>query len=175
MKKRVIGLLIGIGSLIAVLGGVVLCAAVQHSRGDLFGVRRIGMEKDLSGEYALTIDCFGIYGYRIEPMAETDPVFRGEQEVPAEELGQYRFAVWLSDARATRALAEKYPLCRLHTLEDVPKELAGKVNVYLAYPPDDSLFVVYIGSDEPLDTAAQPFTKTGEFPVRLRIGLTQAE
>lgn len=148
-----------------------LYAGIQHGRGDLFSVRRVGVERSLSGSYALTIDCFGIYGYRVEPMEETDPVFRGEQEVPLEELGQYRFAVWLSDAYAAHTLAEKYPLCQLHTLEDVPKEWEGKVNIYLAYPPDDSLFVVYIGSDEPLRAEAQPFTKTGELPVRLRIAL----
>ena len=47
---------------------------------------------------------------------------------------------------------------KAHQLKEVPADQAAAFNIRIAYPPDDSLFVVYIGSDQPIHINAQEST-----------------
>lgn len=56
-------------------------------------------------------------------------------------MSEYRTAYERTVFRA------EYLLGKVHQLKDSP-DLTSEFNVRIAYPPDDSMFVVYIGSDE---------------------------
>ena len=55
--------------------------------------------------------------------------------------------------QASEAFAKRYPVGKIHTLAGVPAQWHGEVRVRIAYPPDDTMFALYIGADRPIDVS----------------------
>lgn len=77
---------------------------------------------------------------QIKVLAKNDPVFKGESEVQDDSLGEYRVELLFSDIHASAALREKLGL---ETVQISGDNLLQSMR--LAYPPDDSAMVIYLG------------------------------
>ncbi|MEA1960845.1 MAG: stalk domain-containing protein [Bacillota bacterium] len=73
-------------------------------------------------------------------LAKDELVFKGETKVKDDSLGDYRVELLFSDTALTPALREKLSL-ETTTIED--NNLVQAIR--LAYPPDDSAMVIYLG------------------------------
>ena len=81
-------------------------------------------------------------------------MFFENRSVPNDgSLGRYQVEVLFFDVQASEAFAERYPAGKIHTLAGVPEKWRGAVRIRIAYPPDDTMFAVYIGADRPIDVS----------------------
>ena len=83
-------------------------------------------------------------------LGKDEKVYLGEQLVYDEELGTYRIEIRFGDTAASTKLVKKYPLGKVERL-DGKKDLDAELKVRINYPPDDSDFIIYIGSDKPIN------------------------
>ncbi len=158
-----------------ITGGVLLCAIIASaifinaSLGDDMrtdGVNHISITSRTSGGNVLNIS-HGIgysdnSSYSVRAMAEGELIYQGERLVKDDGLlGQYRIEIVFHGARASTALSKEYPLGMVHEIIDVSDGLKSKYRIRLVYPPDDSMFIIYIGSDEPLNVNNMDNVKYG--------------
>lgn len=149
-KKRLICTVIAVAVLVLTSGGVLLAKAVGlHTGVDGVAVTRDGR---------LSVVCQGPNSskaaYAVRPIGENDDVFFENRSVPNDRtLGRYQVEVLFFDVQASDAFAERYPVGKIHTLAGVPEKWHGEVRIRIAYPPDDTMFAVYIGADRPIDVA----------------------
>lgn len=100
--------------------------------------------------------------YSIRIMDKEEREYLGERLVEADGLlGRYRIEIMFYDAKGSPALAKEYPLGTVHEINDVSVGLKSKYKIRIAYPPDDSKFVIYIGSDEPINVKEQESKRIG--------------
>ncbi|MDR1001662.1 MAG: hypothetical protein LBL82_00090 [Oscillospiraceae bacterium] len=131
------------------------------------GVRKVELTQSSSGEQAIRVTMGWLYsenaGYSVRMMEEDEPVFRGERLIENDgSLGKYRIEIMFHDAKGSDELREKYPVGETCELSDVPASAKGEYKIWIAYPPDDSMFVVYIGSDQPIDVEEHDTAKFGD-------------
>lgn len=77
---------------------------------------------------------------QIKVLKKNDLVFKGENEVQDPSLGEYRLEILLSDIHANAALQNKLGLETVKISDDNLLQ-----SIRLAYPPDDSAMVIYLG------------------------------
>jgi len=124
---------------------------------DDFGVQHVKIIEDTSGKKSLVIDYIDIGGCSVRMMDESDKVVsRGRLVEDDGSLGKHRIEIKFGDARASAALSKEFPN-QTDKLKEVPDDLKSKINIRMACP-DDSMFIIYIGSDEPISIEEQGFT-----------------
>lgn len=75
-------------------------------------------------------------------LAHDDPIYKGEDKVIDPSLGKYRVELQFTDVRLQKKLSQELKL---------NKQIIGKQgqdlleSIKMAYPPDDSLMVMYLG------------------------------
>ena len=77
---------------------------------------------------------------QLKVLGSNDPVFKGENQVQDPSLGEYRLEILFSDIRASAALQDKLGLETVKLSDDGLLQ-----SIRLAYPPDDSAMVIYLG------------------------------
>jgi len=130
------------------------------------GVKHIRIAESDAGEKLLNIehggDMYESSSYSIRIMDKEEREYLGERLVEADGLlGRYRIEIMFYDTKGSPALAKEYPLGTVHEINDVSVGLKSKYKIRIAYPPDDSKFVIYIGSDEPINVKEQESKRIG--------------
>ncbi|MCL1790239.1 MAG: hypothetical protein FWG40_02595 [Peptococcaceae bacterium] len=145
---------------------------------DDFGVQQITIIEDGSGTCSLVIDYIGGdsgggYGYSIRKMDkdEDEQVYFGERLVEADgSLGENRIEIMFHGTKSS-ALYNMYPSGTVHKLKGVPTVLQSNFNVRISSIPGADIFVIYVGSNEPLNIDEQDFKKikkiTGSVEIKL--------
>lgn len=118
------------------------------------GVKKVAVAYSAPDKTVLTIE----YGRRTSEYAhcsvrmldKDEKIYWGNRLVEDSDLGDYRMEILFHNMRASETLANEYPIGTVHRLKDVPADQSSAFNIRIAYPPDDSLFAVYIGSDQPI-------------------------
>lgn len=77
---------------------------------------------------------------QLKVLSKNDLVFKGETQVQDPSLGEYRVEILLSDIHASAALRDKLGLETVKLSDDNLLQ-----SIRLAYPPDDSAMVIYLG------------------------------
>lgn len=77
---------------------------------------------------------------QLKVLGKNDLVFKGENQVQDPSLGEYRLEILLSDIQASAALQDKLGLETVKLSDDNLLQA-----IRLAYPPDDSAMVIYLG------------------------------
>lgn len=80
--------------------------------------------------------------YRI--INEDEPIFVGESKKVVNDLGKYRVELTLYDTRLQKQFSKELGF-KTNKIEDGKGLLK---NIRVAYPPDDSMMVLYFGSDD---------------------------
>jgi hypothetical protein len=177
MNKRKWWPLVGIAlSLLAII--VAAFALHAATGGSLFttGVQHVEVVERNSGRKTIFIAYgFGTSdhaSYSIRVMDQGEKVFLGERLVEDDGLlGKYRMEVMFHDIKGSPALAKESPLGKVHELIDASSRLKSEYRIRIAYPPDDSSFVIYIGSDEPLNVDEVEYARLSPFGGRIAIPL----
>ncbi|MDD2585787.1 MAG: stalk domain-containing protein [Syntrophomonadaceae bacterium] len=77
---------------------------------------------------------------QVTVLTKDDPVFKGESKVKDDSLSEYRLELLFSDVKASAALQDKLGLQTVQLSENNLLQ-----SIRLAYPPDDSAMVIYLG------------------------------
>jgi hypothetical protein len=77
---------------------------------------------------------------QVKVLSKNDPVFKGEDKVKDDSLGEYRLEILLYDTDVSKALRDKLGL---ETVKINGDNLLQSIR--LAYPPDDSAMAIYLG------------------------------
>ncbi|PWM42884.1 MAG: hypothetical protein DBX47_07725 [Clostridiales bacterium] len=129
---------------------------------DDFGVQDIKIVEEIFGKRDLCIEYIAIYGYSVRILNEDERLFYGEhpdvREEPADLMGKYRVEISFYDSEAASELIKKYGGNKIHEFEEVPESSKSKFKIRMGNP-DDSTFIIYIGSDEPIKIKEQDYIK----------------
>lgn len=140
------------------------------------GVQKVEIVERNSGRKTILID----YGsgssdhpsYHARVMDQGEKVFLGERLVEDDGLlGKYRMEVMFHQITGSPTLAKEYPLGTVHELNDGSGLQKSEYRIRIASPPDDSSFVFYIGSDEPLNVDEVEYARLSPFGGRIAIPL----
>ena len=163
---RSLAIIVAAFALHAVTGGSLFTNGVQHVE----VVERNSGRKTVFIDYGFGTSDHASYGIRV--MDQGEKVFLGERLVDDDGLlGKYRMEVMFHQMTGGPALAKEYPLGKVHELIDVSSRLKSEYRIRIASPPDDSSFVIYIGSDEPLGVDEVEYARLSPFGGRIAIPL----
>ena len=158
MRKMYITI-IGIALIVSLTGAMLFVTAKMDTNDGRNGNRQnlindLQFVKDDSGKRLLSIEYDGSFSNlmvcSVKKLGKDEKVYLGEQLVYDEELGTYRIEVRFGDTAASTKLVKKYPLGKVERL-DGKKDFDAELKVRINYPPDDSDFIIYIGSDKPIN------------------------
>lgn len=79
---------------------------------------------------------------KVEILSEKDPVYDRESQIIDSNLGKYRLSLIFTDTRLQQKLSTKTGR-KINMLGNKNIDLLESIKV--AYPPDDSLMVIYLG------------------------------
>ena len=116
-----------------------------------FGIQQVKIV-----ENNLVVDYIDIRGYSVRILDDKAETYYVNED---DSLGKYRIEIVFHEARGSEELSKIYPRGKIHELKDVPSALESKIKIAFAYPPDDSVFVIYIGSDEYIGIKEERYTK----------------
>lgn len=80
----------------------------------------------------------------VKVLTANDPIYSGESQVIDETLGKYRVALTFTDVRLQKKLINELGL-KKNSFGKKGQNLLETVKI--AYPPDDALMVIYLGTD----------------------------
>ena len=164
MKKRALFVSIGV----VIIMGLAAVLFINASNGEEKypeGVRNVKITENNSGQRVLRIEHGGGYSenshYSVRMMAQDDKEFYGEKLIENNgSLGKYRIEIMFGSVKASSALYKDYPSGTVHEIKDVSDVINSIYKIKIAYPPDDSMFVIYVGSDEPITVSEQKYIST---------------
>ena len=140
---------------------------------DDFGVQKIKVFEDSSKKKSLIIDYINVRGYSVRLMDENEKEYSGEYLVEYDgSLGKHRVEISFYDASASEKFTEQYSIWNAHKLEDVPTDSELALSIKAVYTPDHA-FVIYLGSDKPLNIKEQDFTKLDRPIGRIEIAIEE--
>ena len=126
------------------------------------GVKGISISTDSNRGEVLSIECGRDIPenakYSVRVLSEGEKVYLGNRMVENDgTLGKYCVEVMFYDVRASEELAHMYPIGKVHSLKSATTNQETNFKVRIAYPPDDSMFVIYVGADKPILFEEQQF------------------
>lgn len=153
-------LIVGALSIAVILGTSIAINALTGSKETNCGINKISVYEDDSCQSFLSIE-FGDRvsdktSYSVRMLAENEGHFFGNKLIENDgTLGKYRIEIMFYGIDASEELSKKYPIGKIHRLEDFSTDRLSDFKIRIAYPPDDTMFVVYIGSDQPISIKEQ--------------------
>ena len=151
---------------------VAICFVMATSFGLLYkidGIQKIRVSSSGSDKITLKFNYFGSHGYKVELVDPDENINARYAEKVSfnENLGKYRIRITFMDTDVRDKALEQYrdPVADgVYVLKGVPQNLENKLRICFSYP-DDSQFVIYIGSDEPLQVEDQDFINLDHRPI----------
>lgn len=159
MEKRKLFVFFGVVSIMVLASALFINASIGEDRFS-DGIKHVKITTNSLSQKLLSIEHGGGYSqnakYSVRLMDQEDLEYYGERLIKNDgSLGKYRIEIMFYDLKASSSLAKEYPIGAVHEINDV---LDGNISTYkirIAYPPDDSMFVMYVGSDEPISISEQ--------------------
>ena len=123
------------------------------------GLQSLSISEKTSGELSLRVGYVDSRGYSTRIMGEKDQEYSGDYLVDYDNsLGKHRVEITFYDTVAAEKFREKYTPGQTYVLTNFPGESQNPLKLKGVYTPGHK-FILYIGSDTPLEIKEQAFTE----------------
>lgn len=123
------------------------------------GLQSISVSEKTSGELSLRVGYVDSRGYSTRIMDEEDQEYVGDYLVDYDQsLGKYRVEIAFYDTVAAEKFCKQYTPGKTYELTKFPGDSQNPLKFKGVYTPGHK-FILYIGSDVPLEIKEQAFTE----------------